>query len=48
MRILAITSQYPHAGRETVATFNRQQFRALAAMHELRVVAPVVDRNLAL
>jgi glycosyltransferase involved in cell wall biosynthesis len=41
MRILAITSHYPHPGRETVATFNRQQFRALASLHELRVAAPL-------
>lgn len=41
MRILTITNLYPRPGRETVATFNRQQVRALAAEHEVAVVAPV-------
>jgi teichuronic acid biosynthesis glycosyltransferase TuaC len=41
MRILAITSLYPRPGRESFAAFNRQQFRALAAENELRVIAPV-------
>ena len=41
MRILAITSLYPRPGHEAFAAFNRQQFRALAAENELRVIAPV-------
>jgi glycosyltransferase involved in cell wall biosynthesis len=42
MRILALTNNYPRPGHETVATFNRRQFRALAAAHDLRVIAPVL------
>lgn len=42
MRVLAITNLYPRPGHETVAPFNRQQLRALAADHELAVVAPVL------
>ncbi|HVX15427.1 MAG TPA: glycosyltransferase [Pirellulales bacterium] len=41
MRILAITNLYPRPGHERMAAFNRQQFRALAERHELRVIAPV-------
>lgn len=41
MRILVLTNLYPGPGRELIAAFNRQQFRALAAQHELRVIAPV-------
>ncbi len=41
MRILAITNLYPRPGHELMAAFNRQQFRALAQQHELRVVAPI-------
>ncbi|HEY2587512.1 MAG TPA: glycosyltransferase [Tepidisphaeraceae bacterium] len=41
MRILCVTNLYPnpyHLGR---ATFNRQQFRALAESHEVRVISPI-------
>ncbi len=42
LRILAVTSLYPRPGHETIAPFNLQQFRALAAEHELSVIAPVL------
>jgi glycosyltransferase involved in cell wall biosynthesis len=41
MRILCVTNLYPnpyHLGR---ATFNRQQFRALADEHDVRVISPI-------
>ncbi|HEX5443476.1 MAG TPA: glycosyltransferase [Pirellulales bacterium] len=41
MRILAITNLYPRPKRPLIAAFNRQQLRALAQNHEVRVVAPV-------
>ncbi|HEX7447176.1 MAG TPA: glycosyltransferase, partial [Pirellulales bacterium] len=41
MRILAITNLYPRPGHERIAPFNRQQFRALAESHVVRVLAPV-------
>ena len=41
MRILAITNLYPRPGHETLATFNHQQFDALASHHDLAVLAPV-------
>jgi glycosyltransferase involved in cell wall biosynthesis len=41
MRVLVVTNLYPRPGHETFAAFSRQQLRALAAGHELRVVAPV-------
>ncbi len=41
MRILAITTLYPRPSRELIASFNRQQFAALARRQELRVIAPV-------
>ena len=41
MRILAITNLYPRPGHELLAPFNRQQFRALAQHHAVRVIAPV-------
>lgn len=41
LRLLAITNLYPRPGNELMAAFNRQQFKALAQQHELRVVAPV-------
>jgi glycosyltransferase involved in cell wall biosynthesis len=41
MRILAVTSLFPSPWQPRRAPFNRQQFRALAAEHELRVIAPV-------
>lgn len=41
MRILIITSLFPRDGHETLAPFNRQQFAALARVHEVAVLAPV-------
>jgi teichuronic acid biosynthesis glycosyltransferase TuaC len=41
MRILVITNLYPRPGHSTIATYNREQFRALAQEHEVRIVAPV-------
>lgn len=42
MRVLAVTNLYPRPGHESVAQFNRQQFRALAIDHDLSVIAPVL------
>jgi len=36
-----LTNLYPNPLQPNRATFNRQQFRALAAEHEVRVIAPV-------
>jgi glycosyltransferase involved in cell wall biosynthesis len=41
MRILAITNLYPRPGHDTLAPFNRQQFAALAQVHDLSVISPV-------
>jgi len=41
MRILAVTNLYPNPYQPHRAAFNRQQFRALAAEHEVRVIAPI-------
>ena len=41
MRILVLTNLYPNPYQPHRAEFNRQQFRALAAEHELRVIAPI-------
>lgn len=41
MRILILTSLYPNPLQPHRATFNSQQFRALAAEHELQVIAPI-------
>jgi glycosyltransferase involved in cell wall biosynthesis len=41
MRVLALTSLYPNPFQPTLGTFNYQQFRALASMHSLRVIAPI-------
>lgn len=41
MRVLALTNLYPTPYQPNRATFNRQQFRALAAEHEVRVIAPI-------
>lgn len=41
MRVLAITNLYPRPGAETIASFNRAQFKALAVEHQVRVVAPI-------
>ena len=48
MRILAITNLYPNPLQPHRGAFNRQQFRALAERHELRVIAPIAwteERN---
>jgi glycosyltransferase involved in cell wall biosynthesis len=41
MRILALTSLYPNPFQPTLGTFNYQQFRALASLHALRIIAPI-------
>ncbi|HEY1922574.1 MAG TPA: glycosyltransferase [Tepidisphaeraceae bacterium] len=41
MRILILTSLYPNPWEPHRAQFNRQQFAALAAKHEVRLIAPV-------
>jgi glycosyltransferase involved in cell wall biosynthesis len=41
MRILAITNLYPNPLQPHRGTFNRQQFRALAERHAVRVIAPI-------
>lgn len=41
MNILALTSLYPHPGRELYAPYNRLQFAALGRRHEVSVVSPV-------
>lgn len=41
MRILAVTNLYPRPGHETKAQFNRQQFLALSAEHEVSLIVPV-------
>ena len=41
MRILVLTSLYPNPLQPNRATFNRQQFQALAAKHDVQVIAPV-------
>ena len=41
MRILAVTNLYPNPYDPIRATFNRQQFRALAAQHAVRVICPI-------
>jgi glycosyltransferase involved in cell wall biosynthesis len=41
MRILAITNLYPNPLQPHRGTFNRQQFRALAERHDVRVIAPI-------
>ncbi len=43
MRILALTNLYPNPWQPLRATFNRQQFRALATggEHEVQVIAPI-------
>ena len=41
MRILVLTTLYPNPLQPNRATFNRQQFRALAVEHELQVIAPI-------
>lgn len=41
MRILTITNLYPNPFHPNRATFNRQQFRALAARHPMRIISPI-------
>ena len=41
MRILTVTNLYPNPFHPQRATFNREQFRALAREHEMRVVSPI-------
>lgn len=41
MRVLALTSLYPNPYQPHRAAFNRQQLRALADEHEVRVIAPI-------
>jgi glycosyltransferase involved in cell wall biosynthesis len=41
MRVLAITNLYPNPYQPHRAPFNRQQLRALAGQHEVRVTAPI-------
>jgi glycosyltransferase involved in cell wall biosynthesis len=41
MRILALTNLYPNPLQPHRGAFNRQQFRALAERHEVRVIAPI-------
>jgi glycosyltransferase involved in cell wall biosynthesis len=41
MRILIVTNLYPNPFHPQRATFNREQFRALAREHELRVISPI-------
>lgn len=41
MRILILTSLYPNPLQPTRAAFNRQQFAALAAEHQVRMIAPL-------
>ena len=41
MRILAVTNLYPNPYQPYRATFNRQEFRALAKLHSLAVISPI-------
>jgi len=41
MRILALTNLYPNPLQPVRGTFNRQQLRALAERHDVRVIAPI-------
>jgi hypothetical protein len=41
MRIRAITNLYPNPYQPHRATFNRQQFRSLAARHSVAIIAPI-------
>ena len=42
MRLLALTNLYPNPYQPHRATFNRQQIRALAALHEVHVITPIL------
>lgn len=41
VRILAITNLYPNPYHPTRATFNRDQFRELAALHPMAIISPI-------
>lgn len=41
MKVLCVTNLFPDASRPGLAPFNREQFLALAARHEIEVVSPV-------
>ena len=41
MRILAVTNLFPNPIQPNRATFNRQQFLAIAKEHPLEVISPV-------
>lgn len=41
MRILVLTNLYPNPYQPHLAAFNRLQFRALAAQHQVQVIAPI-------
>lgn len=41
MKILVVTNLFPNPYQPNIATFNRQQFSALAETHEIRVIAPI-------
>ncbi len=41
MRVLALTNLYPNPYQPHRAAFNRQQFDALAAEHQVQVIAPI-------
>jgi glycosyltransferase involved in cell wall biosynthesis len=41
MRVLAVTNLYPTPYDPIRAPFNRQQFRALAGLHPVRVICPI-------
>lgn len=42
MRILAVTNLYPNPFHPIRATFNREQFRALARDHAVQVISPIL------
>jgi glycosyltransferase involved in cell wall biosynthesis len=41
VRVLILTNLYPNPYQPTRAVFNRQQFRALAEQHSVRIIAPL-------
>ena len=42
MRVLVLTNLYPNPYQPNRAPWNRQQLRAVAAMHEMHVIAPIL------
>jgi glycosyltransferase involved in cell wall biosynthesis len=42
MRILGVTNLYPNPYQPGRATFNRRQFSALAARHEVAIISPIL------